>query len=87
MVGRDPKVGRGTRNFNIEFYESPKIQTLEVGRDQIKFEIQLQSIAGVLKWWVDPKVGRGTRISNIRLYESSKIQTLEVGRDQIKFES
>jgi hypothetical protein len=25
MVGRDPKVGRGTRISNIEFYESPEI--------------------------------------------------------------
>ncbi len=37
MVGRDPKVGRGTRTSNIEFYESPEIQTLEVGREQVKF--------------------------------------------------
>jgi hypothetical protein len=25
MVGRDPKVGRGTRIFNIRLYESSKI--------------------------------------------------------------
>jgi hypothetical protein len=37
MVGRDPKVGRGTRTSNIQFYESPEILTLEGGRDQIKF--------------------------------------------------
>ncbi len=28
-------VGRGTRTSNIEFYESPEIQTLEVGHDQV----------------------------------------------------
>jgi hypothetical protein len=38
MVGRDPKVGRGTRISNIRLYESSKIETLEVGRDQIKIE-------------------------------------------------
>ncbi len=38
MVGRDPKVGRGTPIFNIRLYESSKIDTLEVGRDQIKLE-------------------------------------------------
>ncbi len=30
-------VDRGTPIFNIEHYESPKIFTLEVGRNQIKF--------------------------------------------------
>ncbi len=39
-MSRDPKMGRGTRIFNIRHYESSKIQTLEVGRDQIKFENQ-----------------------------------------------
>ncbi len=38
MVGRNPKVGRGTRIFNIRLYESSKIWTLEMGRNQIKFE-------------------------------------------------
>ncbi len=37
-VGHDPKMGRGTRIFNIRLYESSKTQTLEVGRDQIEFE-------------------------------------------------
>jgi hypothetical protein len=38
QVNRDPQVGRGTRISNIRLYESSKIDTLEVGRDQIKFE-------------------------------------------------
>ncbi len=33
MVGRGPKVGRGTTIFNIEFYEKTKIETLEVSRE------------------------------------------------------
>ncbi len=35
---RFPKVGRGTPIFNIRLYENFKIKTLEMGRDQIKFE-------------------------------------------------
>ncbi len=38
QVNRDPQVGRGIRISNIRLNESSKINTLEVGRDQIKFE-------------------------------------------------
>ncbi len=41
MVGRDPKMDRGIRIFYIEIYERPVrpiYETLEVGRDPIKFE-------------------------------------------------
>ncbi len=43
MVGRDPKVGRGTRIFNVEFYDNIKIQTLEVGLGRVQ-ELKTQSI-------------------------------------------
>ncbi len=44
MVGRDPKVGRGTRIFNIQFYESPKIETRDGSRPDCVWELRLYTI-------------------------------------------
>jgi hypothetical protein len=51
LLGRDPKVGRGTRIFNIEFYESPKFRDqrwvatrLCLGTKAINFSIQFKKI-------------------------------------------